>query len=173
MLIGLMVVMFAQLYTSYNRQEHLGLEMDWGKEMRSIGQLFALVIVGVVVDTVIQAQSPSGFRDEQGWLRYNVATKSILFWLIGVQILKIVWNVRKTEGTEVIPPVILWFIRQTRFVDAKRWHEHHKEDEVPPRRWVDDLTEEDVVEVLLAAARRGQQPPAPLPPLPLVKEPDK
>lgn len=125
---------------------------DPKRNLASKLMLLSLIVVGFILDRVfISLAGPtlSASLDQWMWV-----TKSTMVWIIIGEIVCILRHVEQSEGEKVIPPVVRWVIRQIRVMDEKRWPHP---DGKPPRRWYDDLTDDDISELMKKMEERRKK----------------
>lgn len=142
---------------------------DWAGCVQEKLLLLALVAVALLLDLMVillMRAVPDEWAHIAGpWgAGVMVITISTQVWLIIAEAVRIVDHVAHRTGQENIPPVILWVIRQLRRADRVRWQQHTADGAPPPRRWYEDLTEEDVQRLLDTMEQRKtlDTPPEPL-----------
>jgi hypothetical protein len=144
---------------------------DFNWERHIVGKLMILsiAIVALVMDSmvlVIARTIPTLYEFPvigQGFLPITVAT---LFWLNSAEAYRVIKNVANSEGDMYIPPMVLWILRQIKMTDEARYHvlagQHLPKDvPTPPKRWYDNLTEEEVQDFVEYMKTRSNDPPPP------------
>lgn len=148
---------------------------NWERVITGKFLLVSLVLVAMLLDGMLYFGSrfvPGDWEVlGQGILPITISS---LTWFLMAEAARTVRNVARSEGDSAIPPVVLWVVRQLRKVDEKRYGEQ----ETPAHRWTDDLTVEQIEDLLKqrrqidgAGAHPSladvpiDPPPPPLPPL--------
>lgn len=139
---------------------------EWGSKARrrhlpfdakgNIGgklMVLSLVLVAALLDRVFIFLSPESIAASVATWMW--VTKSTLVWIIIGEAVCIVRHIEKSEGETAIPPVVRWVIRQIRVMDQKRWP--GPAGQKPPRRWYDDLTEEDIADLMKKMEERREK----------------
>ena len=134
---------------------HVRLRSAFPWERRLVGKLMLgfLIPVAMSLDWMIYqlgAQLPgeigATFAD---FLPLPVTTGSLV-WMNVAEGIKVVRNIRESEGNDAIPPVIRWFLAQLQRMDRERFPDS---EHATFERWTDrmarDLSDEDIRELLL------------------------
>lgn len=144
----------------------------WEREITGKFFLLALVALSLVLDAVIYIAA-TVLPSELAILSngYLFVTLTTLLWLIGAHVVRITTNVAEAEGEEMIPPTIgmvarhiRWLLRSLRVIDERRARVGDKTPE-HPKRWYDEITDEEVLELAEFIQRKKADPPAVVEPL--------
>lgn len=168
----LLAFMTIEMVTKFWKSPKGGGEFPWEENVKQKILLILLVIVGFLLDMVVivlMRWIPELIGIETDWTGpwgkgYLIVTVGTQLWLATAEGSRIVDNIAHSAGEENIPPVILWVIRQLRRADHVRYAKSSDgaDGKLPPRRWYDDLTEEDVRVMLRQMdERRNLEPPPP------------
>lgn len=129
---------------------------EWGSKARRhdktfdpkknfVGKLMvlSLVALALMLDQVFIQLSNEQVADH--FEQWRWVTKSTLIWIIIGEAVCVLRHIEDSEGKGVIPPAVRWVLRQIRIMDEKRWPGG---DGNPPRRWYDDLDDDDIAIIL-------------------------
>jgi hypothetical protein len=148
-LLGLMTV---ELYTRYRRAPEGGGTYPWERQIAGKIMLVAMVVTAFLLDLLVIGGMYWGSlsQPEIGpWGKgLFIITTSTQIWLCAAESFRIVDHIAHHTGEENIPPMVLWVIRQLRRTDKIRFQQQKGDAAPPPRRWYDDMSEDDVKELL-------------------------
>jgi hypothetical protein len=148
---------------------------QWEHEFVGKLLLVSLIVMSFLLDAVVYFLAnffPHNFPFlNKGYLFITIATE---VWLIMGEVVKITTNIKTRAGAESIPPPVEAFVRMMRWalsgvrkVDERRqslWvTSRDGTATVVPKRWYDDMTEEDVHAFMdfMEARRKNPEPPPP------------
>lgn len=117
--------------------------------------ILSLIVPAMVIDWLVAYGTDLLWLEGTAITDYLPVTVGTLVFTIVAQSLQGIANVQKAEGEQNIPGILIWALRQIRQRDEQRF----PHDGAPHRRWWDDLTEEQIAEIL--AARRSDPPATP------------
>lgn len=135
----------------------------WEREIIGKFLLIVLVVLSLVLDVVIFVAANT-MPDHFELLKRGAlwVTMTTLLWLLAAEISRILRIVGSSAGEENVPPtlawgvdMIRWVVRNMRKIDKARWQEKHGTDSELPRRWIDDLTDEEAAIILQQIQKRG------------------
>lgn len=142
---------------------------SWKKEILDRAFVIVLVPISLMADVAVYLLAgvlPHEFLVlGRGWLFFSITT---LIWLNTAYIVKVLEHIRVRSGGEHIPPTLIvltkhikTFIRSMRMIDEKR-HRESGRDGMPPKRWVDQLDEEQLARIaVILNERPGEAPKNP------------
>lgn len=174
----LLSLMTLEILSKYWKGPENGQEFNWEDCVKRKFMLISLVLVAFLMDMLMIVGTHwlnnvglfSGIDMGPWFAGIMLITVGTQIWLIAAEASRIIDTVAHSEGEENIPPVILWVIRQLRKADRMKYAEKHPEEAPRPlvRREYDDLTEDDVRDLLQKMKDRRDLDP---PPDPLGKKP--
>lgn len=163
--IFLLLLMTAEIFTCFlATPKPLRQEYEWEKHVGAKLLLISLVIVSAILDGIfllVITYYPTGPAALPVWAEgFMPVMISTLVWLSAAEAGRAIMHV--AHGTDIsnISPVVLWVIRQLRKVDMMRL----PEGENARKRLLDNVTEDDITELLATLKSRSdlELPPAPL-----------
>lgn len=131
----------------------------WGVAIGKKLIILSLIVPAMVLDWIV-SYATNVFWDEGTMVtEFLPVTVGTLVFTIVAQSLQGIANVQKAEGEENIPRVLVWALRQIRQRDEQRF----PYDGVPRRRWWDDLTEDQIAEIIALRREPGEDDKDPMP----------
>lgn len=167
LLLALLLTMTASLLVSYfTLPTEKRPYYNWESEITR--KLILLVMVGLsmILDVVLYVGAetmPTRIPIlDQGYL---FLTLTSLLWLIMAEANRIITAVGDSNGSDVPPTLsflvghVQWVIRNLRKIDRRRYKTLARHEGEPPRRWMDELTDTEVADIVTWLETRGPKTP--------------
>lgn len=125
----------------------------FGWEKHIIGKLMiaSIAIVALILDSIIVTivnTMPEHYSFPLLGSGFLPITLGALIWLNTAEGIRVLNNVRRSQGDSVVPPIMRWFLEGIRKTDEARYHavlgKNVPDTPPPPHRWYDNLTDEEI-----------------------------
>lgn len=174
LLVLMSVALFTDFYTHEDKRHY-----PWNKAIARKVLVVTVIVVSLVLDLVVYQAAQYFPQDfmlmDSGYLFLTMTT---LIWLIAAELTCIIHVIEDAGEEDSIPPTLhllarhlKWVLRSMKFVDRSRSGGEEDKDIEYPKRWYDDISDEQIEQ--LAKFLQGQQvepPPSAQPATPTPPE---